>query len=160
MNRREHYRSELLVIGYGNSLRSDDGAGPRVAEAVAAKKISGTETISCHQLTPEFAERVSSARRVVFVDATSDLDSEGLQVRELRPAETGDLMAHAADPRTLLALARDVYGSCPQAWLLTIPIEDTGFGESVSARAQRGIEDAVVRIEAMAAPGGGAEPIQ
>jgi Ni,Fe-hydrogenase maturation factor len=27
-------RTDLLVIGYGNTLRGDDGVGPRVAEAV------------------------------------------------------------------------------------------------------------------------------
>jgi len=26
---------DYLIIGYGNTLRGDDGAGPRVAEAVA-----------------------------------------------------------------------------------------------------------------------------
>jgi Ni,Fe-hydrogenase maturation factor len=26
----------LLVIGYGNTLRRDDGVGPRVADAIAA----------------------------------------------------------------------------------------------------------------------------
>ena len=28
---------DLLVIGYGNTLRGDDGLGPRVAEAVAGE---------------------------------------------------------------------------------------------------------------------------
>ena len=33
--------TNLLVIGYGNTLRGDDGLGPRVAEAVAALNLPG-----------------------------------------------------------------------------------------------------------------------
>lgn len=55
-------------------------------------------------------------------------------------------MAHAADPRTLLALARDVFGHCPEAWWLTIPAVNLGFGEDLSPAAQRGMEIAVADI--------------
>ena len=32
-------RTDLLVIGYGNTLRGDDGLGPRVAEAVERQEL-------------------------------------------------------------------------------------------------------------------------
>jgi hypothetical protein len=48
--------AELLVIGYGNSLRRDDGVGPRVAEAVEALQLPGVRTLTCQLLTPEFAD--------------------------------------------------------------------------------------------------------
>ncbi len=43
----------ILVIGYGNSLRSDDGVGPFVAEAVEALRLPGVHTLICQQLSPE-----------------------------------------------------------------------------------------------------------
>jgi hydrogenase maturation protease len=141
-------KTALLVIGYGNTLRCDDGVGPRVAEAVAALNLPGVETLTCQQLSPEYAEPVSRAHRVVFVDAAVDAPKE-VQLRPLEPGESSQLMAHAADPRTLLALARDVFGQAPRAWWLTIPAVRLGFGEELSPEAQRGCARAVEWIQAL-----------
>lgn len=136
----------VLVIGYGNTLRSDDGVGPKVIEAIAGLKLPGVQTLSCDLLTPELADPVSRAARVIFVDAAIDAPAE-VQLRPLTPADSSQIMAHAADPRTLLALARDVFGHAPQAWWLTIPIENMGIGEQLSGRAQRGVETAISLIQ-------------
>lgn len=135
----------LLVIGFGNTLRGDDGVGPRVAEAVEALHWPGVRTLVCTQLTPELAEPISQVRAVIFVDAAVDAPRE-VQLRPLLPAETSQLMAHAADPRTMLALARDVFGHVPQAWWLTIPATDLGFSEHLSATALHGLQRAIELI--------------
>jgi hydrogenase maturation protease len=118
----------FLVIGYGNTLRRDDGVGPKVAEAVAALALPGLSTLAVAQLTPELAEPIAQARCVVFVDAAMDAPRE-VQLRQLEPAASSQVMAHAAHPRTMLALARDVFGHAPEAWWLTVPAVDLGFGE-------------------------------
>jgi hydrogenase maturation protease len=143
------------VIGYGNELRSDDGVGPKVAAAVNGMKLPGVSTIACHQLTPELAEPVSRTSRVVFVDAAVDATEVGL--RELGPAEGGRIMAHAADPRVLLALARDVFGHCPAAWWLTVPVVNLEVGEELSPVARRGLDLALEKIQALADHRGNAE---
>ncbi len=135
----------LLVIGYGNPLRCDDGVGPKVAEAVEALQLPGVRTLVCQQLSPEHAEPISRARVVVFVDAAMDTPTE-VQFRKLEPGETSQLMAHAADPRTMLALARDVFGRAPEAWWLTIPAVKLAFGTDFSPAAQRGFEVALEKI--------------
>ena len=61
--------ADALVIGYGNTLRGDDGIGPAVAEAVAALGLPGVRVIVAHQLTPELAADLADAQLVVFVDA-------------------------------------------------------------------------------------------
>jgi hydrogenase maturation protease len=139
----------LLVIGYGNTLRRDDGVGPRVAEAVAALGLPGVQTLACALLTPELAEPVARAGMVVFVDAAVDAP-RAVQLRRLEPADSARILAHAADPRTLLALARDVFGHAPPAWWLTIPIEALGIGEELSAMARSGSETAVREIQKLA----------
>lgn len=141
----------LLVIGYGNILRGDDGVGPRVAEAVAALGLPGVRTLICQQLSPEYAEAISEAERVVFVDAAVDAPQQ-VQLRKLSPGDTTQLMAHAADPRTMLALARDVFGHTPEAWWLTIPAFDLGFSEQLSTSAQRGLECAVELVRQLLPP--------
>lgn len=135
-------RVPLLVIGYGNTLRRDDGVGPKVAEAVAKLALPGVHTLACPLLTPELAEAVSQARVVIFVDAAVDEPRE-VQMRKLAPADTSQVMAHAANPATVLALARDVFSHAPEAWWLTVPVEDLRLGEEFSSLAQRGFRRAV-----------------
>lgn len=138
-------KTPWLVIGYGNTLRSDDGIGPRVVEAVEEFELPGVRTLVRVLLTPELAEPISQARRVIFVDAAVGPSSE-IQLRSLSPAASSQVMAHAAAPSTLLALARDVFGSAPEAWLLTIPAENLEIGEELSAKARRGFARAVQTI--------------
>jgi hydrogenase maturation protease len=141
--------ADFLVIGYGNTLRSDDGVGAKVAAAVAELALPGVVALVRHQLTPELAEPISGARAVVFVDAAVDASTE-VQVRQLEPAEAAQLMAHAADPRSLLAFAQQLFGRCPPAWWLTIPVENLGFGEELTPLARRGYETALEKIRTLA----------
>jgi hydrogenase maturation protease len=134
-----------LVIGYGNTLRSDDGAGPRVVEAIDALHLPGVRTLVFQQLSPEHADPISQAAKVIFVDASVESPRE-VQFRPLEPNDSCQLLAHAADPRTMLALARDVFGHAPSAWWLTIPAKNLEFGETLSPEAQRGCEQAVSLI--------------
>ena len=142
--------TELLVIGYGNSLRRDDGVGLRVAEMVEEMNLPGVRTLVGEQLSPEYADPIARARRVIFVDAAVD-EMDGVKFRELVPGETTQLMAHAADPRTMLALARDVFGHAPEAWWLTIPAINLGFGTDFSPEAEAGFHQAVAEIKRLAA---------
>ena len=143
---RQESPAGLLVIGYGNPLRRDDGVGPRVAEAVAVLALPGVRALACPLLTPELADPISRARIAIFVDAAVDAPRE-VQLRKLAPASSSQVMAHAASPATLLALARDVFGHAPEAWWLTIPAEELGIGEEFSPLAQRGLEIAVEEIK-------------
>lgn len=143
--------TDVLVIGYGNSLRGDDGIGPGVADAVGRLRIKGVRPLICPLLAPELADPISRARKVIFVDASADPDDE-IRWRELEPATTHQIMAHAADPRTLLALARDVFGHAPKAWWLTIPVEDMGFHLGLSPLAERNFDVAVKMIQAFCRP--------
>ena len=103
-------------------------------------------TLICPLLTPELAAPISRADTVIFVDAAVDAPTE-VQWRKLEPNETSQLMAHAADPCTMLALSRDVFGHVPEAWWLTIPAVDLSFREDFSPAVQRGFVEAVEKIQ-------------
>jgi len=138
-----------LVIGYGNTLRRDDGVGPLAAEAVRSWDLAGVATMSMIQLTPEIAEPLSKAKLAIFIDARiANPDGPfGVQVCPLEPAETGAFsQGHSGDPRRLLALAREVFGFCPPAWLMTVPAADLELGEGLSPLSTRGLADALSRI--------------
>jgi hydrogenase maturation protease len=145
---------KTLVIGYGNTLRSDDGVGQRVAVAVASWELPGLETIVVHQLSPELAEPLASAELVIFVDALPVESSTDVEVTALVAANSGVALAHASDPRALLSLTRAVYGQEPRAWLLTVPAVDFSLGEALSMTAETGAQEALRQIVALIDPDG------
>ena len=62
----------ILIIGFGNSLRRDDGAGPALANMVLAhESFEDIRIIKAHQLTPELAEEVAApdVSAVIFMDS-------------------------------------------------------------------------------------------
>jgi len=146
---------DVLVIGYGSTLRGDDGVGPRVAGLIEARQLEGVRTLACHQLTPELADPISKARTVIFVDAAMDLSGDTVCVSAVEPEGQHQVMVHTASPAGLLHLARSVFGHCPAAWLVAIPVMEMGIGEVLSPLAQRGVDCAVNRIIGLCQPEAG-----
>jgi hydrogenase maturation protease len=136
----------VLIIGYGSTLRGDDGVGPAVVELIEAKQLEGVQTLACHQLTPELADPISRSRALIFVDAAMDLPGDSVQVSKVEPEGRHQVMVHTASPGGLLHLARSVFGRCPEAWMVAIPVSEMGIGEQLSPLARRGVEGGVKRV--------------
>jgi hydrogenase maturation protease len=135
----------ILVIGYGNTLRRDDAAGPRVADEIARRSLPGVHALALHQLLPELAQPLSRARLAIFVDASVEVSAT--EARPISPDASPPTLHHTGGPSWLLALARSAYDRCPPAWLVTVPAPDLGFGEGLSPEAQLGTEQALDVIE-------------
>ena len=136
---------EILVIGYGNSLRSDDGAGISVAETLAQQQRENLRSLAVHQLTPELAADIANSDKVIFVDAAINLAS--VTVQSLEPEPRGGEFGHTGNPRSLLFLTQAVYGLVPPAWWVLIPGVNFEFGEQFSAITEEGIGLALKEIE-------------
>ena len=138
----------ILILGYGNSLRSDDAAGRQVAEAIAQQQWPGVQSLSLHQLTPELAEILSQVQAAIFVDAIASPASQ-IAVQPLEPAKMSVNWSHSAEPRSLLALAQALYGTAPPAWWVLIPGVNFALGEVLSTVTQAGVFQAISTIEQM-----------
>lgn len=136
--------AEIMVIGYGNEMRGDDGVGPFVAACIDAANLPGIVARTVHQLTPEMAAEIAETRRVIFVDARAD--GEEVLVQRLETAERDEWCAHRTDPAALLALTQAVYGSVPEAWWVTTPGFCFEVGEGLSPRAQEAARKAVDHV--------------
>jgi hydrogenase maturation protease len=140
-----------LILGYGNTLRGDDGAGALAAEAIAAQTLPGVEVRVLHQLLPELAEPIAASDMVIFIDAAVDVDAnETLRVQHIQPAsEFAARNTHISTPTGLLSMARDLFHALPRAVLVSIPAENFNFGANLSARTKRGIDEITRRIAAI-----------
>ena len=134
---------KTLVIGYGNTLRRDDGAGPEVARRVAELGLPNVKVVEAHQLLPEHAELLSRFDRAVFVDASVDEVPNPTGMETVTPDPSAELGSHAADPAGMLALAQTLFGHAPEAWLVALPATDLGIGEGLSPTTEEAVEQAV-----------------
>lgn len=127
----------VLILGFGNPLRSDDGAGWRVAEMLQKRygECRDVRILTVHQLTPELAEAIAEAGLVFFIDAAIDCGEPGRWVCEPVdpiPATRGAL-GHHLTPATLLACAQALFVGCrPIARLISIAAASFEYGESLS----------------------------
>jgi hydrogenase maturation protease len=141
--------TDLLVIGYGNDLRSDDGAGRAVAEMVSDLALPGVEVRTMSQLTPELTLEISGRRKVVFVDA--DVDATEVTVRPVTAGPPGGgAMTHHGDPATLLSLTANVGPLPDEALVVSIPATNLEMGFAFSTRTELAIGEAVDLIASMA----------
>ncbi len=93
-----------------------------------------------HQLTPELADRLSIARRVLFVDA--HVTDDAVRLSPLKPVAAAGALGHTLTPEALLAWTRVVHGRAPEGWLLTVPARSFALGESLSAEAESALPEA------------------
>jgi hydrogenase maturation protease len=128
-------RGQTLVIGFGNTLRGDDGIGNAVAEAVAGMAIPDVRALAVHQLTPELAADIADVDVVVFVDAA--MNAEPVTALCLDNKSDSPALTHITDPRSLLQLSRTVFGRSPQGWLVTAAANEFGFHEGLSESGRR-----------------------
>jgi hydrogenase maturation protease len=124
-----------MVIGYGNSLRRDDGIGVIAAQQLSETFPADTVTVvSFRQLMPELAEDLANANVVVFIDASIGDPAGRIAVTplEFRDAAAEGLTHHFA-PSTLLELAERLYGRRPQAFLVSVCGQSFDLGEGLTS---------------------------
>lgn len=148
MQQTSHSQSKnIVLIGYGNRLRNDDGVGQVVANTVAAWKLPNVQAIATHQLTPELAEILATADFAIFCDA--DTNTSQVQVHFLEVASSRMLTSHCCEPQTLLAIAQILYGFSPCSCLVKIPAINFNLGDRLSTVAQHGMAQALTEIESL-----------
>jgi hydrogenase maturation protease len=125
-----------LVLACGNTLRSDDGVGPRLAEWAAERfqENDDVRVVARQQWTPDLAEEIAAADSVLFVDASEKSAPGRVSLAAVALGESGNGTAtHHVDPPELLGLSRSLYGSMAgHAMLLTVGAGSTELGEEFS----------------------------
>ncbi len=137
-------KTKFLILGYGNPLCGDDAAGWHVIEALDGL-VPDETAVAIHQLTPEWAEPISAAEQVIFVDAAIG-DVPG----EVRCFPIWPVMAHPGShqitPDGILSMAADLFGRCPPAHMVTITGGSFEISESLTPAVAAAVPQALDRI--------------
>lgn len=143
--------ADILVIGYGNPLRGDDGVGCVVAEEFA-KKIcdpeSRVQVVACHQLNPELAEAIADTQAVIFVDASTDLQPGVVRVNSIIADRfSPGAFTHSLKPSALLAAASELFGQAPPAKSVLIGAASFDVGMQLTPKVRASVDHAIKAVE-------------
>lgn len=141
--------TDYLIVGLGNTLRGDDGAGWALAERLAAALADNGSAVQVRlvqQLLPELAAEIEEVKPAVLLIADCTVQEDRPLLRRLdsahAPAPGSLLRSHGLLPADLLALAQRLYGFEGAAWLAAVPGFDFAHREGLSAAASAEIEEA------------------
>jgi len=131
----------ILVYGYGNPGRQDDGLGPALVERLEGDRLPGVATDSNYQLQIEDAVAVAGKGTVIFVDAT--VSGEGpFTFAELEPSGEIAFTTHSVSPGSVLALCSELYRMDVRAYVLAIRGYGWEFTEGLTPAAEKNLDEA------------------
>ena len=141
----------VLVVGYGNALRTDDGLGWHVAERLADDpRLAAATVLRRHQLTPELALDISEATLLVLVDASHGPPAGTISVERLEPrgdtASSGTTWSHHLTPTTLVELARELYGRAPDVFVVGCGVASVEMGDELSTEVREALPRVVEAV--------------
>jgi hydrogenase maturation protease len=160
---------KILVFGYGNPDRQDDGVAWHVLVALAKRlgwhapatfeeeftPVNGTPELRYDlQLTPELAEVIAGYQRVCFIDAHTGNIPDEISVVVVKGEYQRSPFTHHMTPATCLAMAQTLYGGSPQVLLVSVRGYEFGFVQNLSARTQALADQAAEIIFAWLATNG------
>jgi hydrogenase maturation protease len=138
-----HSPGNVLLIGYGNPGRRDDGLGPALAAAIDQLGFEWVTAESCYQLAVEHAEQVARHDLAIFADAAV-AGPEPFRFDRLDGMIDAAFSTHRVAPETILGLAHTVFHAATDGYVLAIRGYDfDGFGEALSAQARDNLATAV-----------------
>ncbi len=116
----------ILLIGYGNPGRGDDGLGPALAAEIETLGLLGVTVDIDYQLTVDHASLIAAHDVVVFADAMIGL-AVPFRFAEVDATQPASLGSHQVSPEAALALANVLFGHAPPGWSLALAGDE--FGE-------------------------------
>lgn len=123
----------VLIVGYGNALRTDDGLGWHAAARLADdSRLDGVDVLQRHQLTPELALDFSRAALVILVDASHGPPAGTFTIERLQADGAVSAWSHHQSPSSLVALAEALYGRAPEVVVVSGGVESVEAGDRLS----------------------------
>ncbi len=138
----------LLVLGFGNPGRQDDGLGPAIADGLARHGWPEVTVETDYQLNIEHGAMIADHDAVLFVDASVSA-KEPFEVQSIHPAPEITFTTHSLSPHAVLAVAEDHFGARPKAWLMGVRGYAFEFAEGLEAQARENYGKAMTFAEAL-----------
>jgi hydrogenase maturation protease len=151
---------KLLLIGYGNPDREDDGVAWHILRALTIKlgfippesyedEFPDSQQIEFAfylQLTPEMAEDVAAFPYVCFIDAHTGNIPEPVRLIDVESEFQNSPFTHHLTPQSLISMCETIYGKRPDAALLSVLGHRFLFTRELSQETAQLVPQAVARV--------------
>ncbi len=133
----------VLIYGYGNVGRKDDGLGvlcaQQLAEWTSENGLDHVDIETNYQLNIEDAELISRYDRVFFLDA-SLVATNDIMIEQVNPdAQKIEFSMHAISPAYVLHLCQSMFGKNPDVKLVHIKGYEWDFVEGLTPQARKNL---------------------
>lgn len=140
----------LLVIGYGDREKSDEGAGCRIAEIIQQNNWKDIDGLSVPYLTPSLSSLMIRAKTVIFVSSYFLFEKmkPEIMIKHFLPDDKKDEtnLDHPEPPFSLLSFTESIYNKKPNAFWILIPAINYQKGEDFSLSTQAAIQDTMTYL--------------
>jgi len=133
-----------LLLGIGNTLRSDDGVAAYICARLQEQQLPGVTVETTQQLQTEYVEEFLKYDRVVVVDASITANEVKLQQVESNGAAVAS--SHHMSLSLMAAMAQQLYGKSVALYSCAIPVVHFRMGESISEAAKEQADKAVALL--------------
>lgn len=120
----------ILVYGYGNPGRQDDGLGVLLADKVEEwarkNKLDNIDTDTNYQLNIEDAYELNKYDIVIFADASVE-EIDSFLFEEIKAKMDVNFSMHSVSPSFVLGVCMEMYNSIPESYLLHIKGSEWDF---------------------------------
>lgn len=139
--------NKILIYGYGNPGRQDDGIGERfvklIDEWIEQEHLTGISTDCNYQLNIEDAATIADFDIVVFVDASVVEEVEVFKLETIQPNDaTIEFTMHAVSTSFVVDLCQKLYNKHPEAYVLHIKAYEFDFIEEITPQAAENLNAA------------------
>lgn len=139
---------QLLVFGYGNPLREDDGIGPAITEQLRdTLRNPSIQYEIAHQPLPEHAELFASSSSLLLIDCQEGPDIGGITIRSVDRDAPKSATPHQVGLDAILAMSRTLYDHQPATTLLTIESNRLGYSDRLSSVMWENFKPILLRTE-------------
>ncbi len=136
---------KILVYGYGNPGRQDDGLGiflsERIDEWIKKENIHFVNVDYNYQLNVEDAYEIADKDIVIFIDASKE-EIDDYTLTEVKPAKKLEFTSHFVSPSYLLNLCNVMFSKAPVIYLLHIKGYKWKFCEEMTEDAKNNMNKA------------------
>jgi len=144
--------SKILIYGYGNPGRQDDGLGNMFVELTEKwAKEEGLTNLgfdSNYQLNIEDAANIAAYDVVIFVDASLEPLDDFL-LTEINPSPKVEFSMHAVSAAFVVKLCNDIYPNTPQSYLLHIKGYEWDFKPGLTPKAIQNLDKAFAFMKSL-----------
>lgn len=150
--------NKILILGFGNPDREDDGVAWHVLTGVAEalgmdtpstpddefpQAVGQPDFLFMLQLVPEIAETLAEYDAICFVDAHTGAIEKSVNVIEIDAQYQNSPFTHHLTPQSCLELTKTLYGKKPISILVSIRGYQFGFHQTLSEGTKQHAKEAI-----------------